>query len=111
MGAVQFSNITDLKRQAVEKKAYEFYENNDPGMKAFGEAVDKPPLTEKGYRLPNYAVRPTGETWFTPSNSDFNAAKPPQTVSDVGLPHDVRVPDDLDGFGNRVNGERFGGQH
>jgi hypothetical protein len=81
MGAVQFSEITDLKRQAVEKKAYEFYENNDPGMKAFGEAVDKPPLTEKGYRLPNYAVRPTGETWFTPSNSDFNAAQGPQTVS------------------------------
>lgn len=81
MPAVQFSNITDMKRQAVEKKAYEFYENNDPGMKAFGEAVDKPPLTEKGYRLPNYAVRPTGETWFTPSQSDFNAANPPQTVS------------------------------
>jgi hypothetical protein len=81
MPAVEFSNITDLKRQAVEKKAREFYENNDPGMKAFGKAVDKPPLTEKGYRLPNYSTRPSGETWFVPSNSDFNAAGPMQTVS------------------------------
>jgi hypothetical protein len=81
MGAVTFSEITDLKRQAVEKKSREFFENNDPGMRAFGKAVDKPALTEKGYRLPNYAVRPTGETWFVPSNSDFNAAQGPQTVS------------------------------
>lgn len=81
MPAVQFSNITDLKRQAVEKKVREFYENNNPGMKAFGKAVDKPQLTEKGYRLPNYSTRPSGETWFVPSNSDFNAAGPMQTVS------------------------------
>lgn len=81
MPAVEFSQITDLKRQAVEKKAREFYENNDPGYRAFGEAVDKPKLTEKGYRLPNYSRRPTGMTWFTPDNSDFNAATGPQTVS------------------------------
>lgn len=81
MPAVEFSNITDLKRQAVEKKAREFYENNDPGYRAFGEAVDKPPLTEKGYRLPNYVKRPTGMTWFTPDNSDFNTASGPQTTS------------------------------
>jgi len=81
MPAVEFNNITDLKRQAVEKKAREFYENNDPGMKAFGKAVDKPALTEKGYRLPNYSTRPSGETWFVPTNSDFNAAGPMQTVS------------------------------
>ena len=81
MPAVEFSNITDLKRQAVEKKAREFYENNDPGYRAFGEAVDKPKLTEKGYRLPNYVRRPTGMTWFTPDNSDFNSASGPQTTS------------------------------
>lgn len=81
MAAVQFSNITDLKRQAVEKDVRMFYENNDPGMKAFGKAVDKPKLTEKGYRLPDYARRPTGMTWFTPDNSDFNSANGPQTVS------------------------------
>jgi len=81
MGAVQFSEITDLKRQAVEKDVRMFYENNDPGMRAFGKAVDKPKLTEKGYRLPDYARRPTGMTWFTPDNSDFNQANGPQTVS------------------------------
>lgn len=81
MGAVQFSNVTDLKRQAVEKDVRMFYENNDPGMKAFGKAVDKPKITEKGYRLPDYARRPTGMTWFTPDNSDFNSANGPQTVS------------------------------
>jgi hypothetical protein len=81
MSAVQFSQVTDLKRQAVEKDVREFYENNDPGMRAFGKAVDKPQLTEKGYRLPNYARRPTGMTWFTPTNSDFNTANGPQTVS------------------------------
>lgn len=81
MAAVQFSSITDLKRQAVEKDVRMFYENNDPGMRAFGKAVDKPKLTEKGYRLPDYARRPTGMTWFTPDNSDFNAANGPQTVS------------------------------
>lgn len=81
MGAVAFNEITDLKRQAVERDAKMFFENNNPGMKAFGKAVDKPPLTEKGYRLPNYSVRPTGETWFSPTNSSFNAAQGPQTVS------------------------------
>jgi hypothetical protein len=81
MPAQEFSQITDLKRQAVEMKAREFYENNDPGMRAFGKAVDKPPLTEKGYRLPNYSVRPTGMTWFTPTNSDFNTAVGSQAVS------------------------------
>jgi hypothetical protein len=81
MGAVQFSQITDLKRQAVEKDVRMFYENNDPGMRAFGKAVDKPKLTSKGYRLPDYARRPTGMTWFTPDNSDFNQANGPQTVS------------------------------
>lgn len=81
MGAVVFSEITDLKRQAVEKDVRMFYENNDPGMKAFGKAVDKPKLTEKGYRLPDYSRRPTGMTWFTPDNSDFNSANGPQTVS------------------------------
>jgi len=81
MGAVQFDQITDLKRQAVEKDVRMFYENNDPGMRAFGKAVDKPKLTSKGYRLPDYARRPTGMTWFTPDNSDFNAANGPQTVS------------------------------
>ena len=48
MPAVTFSEITDLKRQAVEKDVRMFYENNDPGMRAFGKAVDKPQLTEKG---------------------------------------------------------------
>jgi hypothetical protein len=81
MGAVAFTNITDLKRQAVEKDVRMFYENNDPGMRAFGKAVDKPPLTEKGYRLPDYSRRPTGMTWFTSSASDFNQANGPQTVS------------------------------
>lgn len=81
MGAVLFNEITDLKRQAVEKDVRMFYENNDPGMRAFGKAVDKPKLTEKGYRLPDYARRPTGMTWFTPDNSDFNTANGPQTVS------------------------------
>ncbi len=81
MSAVAFSEITDLKRQAVEKDVRKFYENNDPGMRAFGKAVDKPQLTEKGYRLPDYSRRPTGMTWFTPSNSDFNQANGPQTVS------------------------------
>lgn len=81
MPAVEFSQITDLKRQAVEKDVREFYENNDPGMRAFGKAVDKPKITEKGYRLPDYSRRPTGMTWFTPDNSDFNAANGPQTVS------------------------------
>jgi hypothetical protein len=81
MGAVQFDQITDLKRQAVEKDVRMFYENNDPGMRAFGKAVDKPKLTSKGYRLPDYARRPTGMTWFTPDNSDFNQANGPQTVS------------------------------
>ena len=81
MAAVLFSQITDLKRQAVEKDVRMFYENNDPGMRAFGKAVDKPKLTEKGYRLPDYSRRPTGMTWFTPDNSDFNTANGPQTVS------------------------------
>jgi hypothetical protein len=81
MPAVEFSQITDLKRQAVEKDVRQFYENNDPGMRAFGKAVDKPKITEKGYRLPDYARRPTGMTWFTPDNSDFNQANGPQTVS------------------------------
>ena len=81
MPAVEFSQITDLKRQAVEKDVRHFYENNDPGLRAFGKAVDKPKLTEKGYRLPDYSRRPTGMTWFTPDNSDFNAANGPQTVS------------------------------
>ena len=81
MGALPFSNITDLKRQQVEKDVRMFYENNDPGMRAFGKAVDKPKITSKGYRLPDYARRPTGMTWFTPDNSDFNQANGPQTVS------------------------------
>ncbi len=81
MGAVLFPEVTDFKRQAVETDVRKFYENNDPGMRAFGKAVDKPQLTEKGYRLPDYARRPTGMTWFTPFNSDFNQANGPQTVS------------------------------
>lgn len=81
MGAVQFDQITDLKRQAVEKDVRMFYENNDPGMRAFKKVVVTKPLTSKGIRLPDYARRPTGMTWFTPDNSDFNAANGPQTVS------------------------------
>lgn len=81
MATVGFENITDLKRQAVEKDVKKFFENNTPGLSAFKRVVEKPPLTEKGYRLPNYAQRPGGDTWFTPSQSDFNAAVSPQTVS------------------------------
>src|ERR1043165_1677295 len=81
MGAVQFDQVTDFKRQAVEDDVRKFYENNDPGMKAFGKAVGKKVLTSKGYRLPDYARRPTGYTAFTPDNSDFNQANGPQSVS------------------------------
>lgn len=81
MGAVQFNEITDLKRQAVEKDVRKFYENNDPGMRAFKKVVVDKPITSKGIRLPDYARRPTGMTWFTPDNSDFNQANGPQTVS------------------------------
>lgn len=81
MPAVEFSQITDMKRQAVEKKVRQFYEDNNPGMKAFGKATEKGVLTEKGYRLPDYAQRPIGATWFTPSQSDFNTATGGQTVS------------------------------
>lgn len=81
MANVEFSNITDMKRQAVEKDVKKFFENNTPGLSAFKRVVDKPQLTEKGYRLPNYSQRPGGDTWFTPSQSDFNAAVPMQTAS------------------------------
>lgn len=81
MPAVEFSQITDMKRQAVEKKVREFFENNNPGMKAFGKQVETGPLTEKGVRLPDYADRPVGETWFSPQQSDFNAATGTQTAS------------------------------
>lgn len=81
MANTDFSNLTDMKRQAVEMKAREFFENNTPGYSAFEKAADKGPLTEKGYRIPYYSQRPGGHTLFAPSNSDFNAAVPPQTVS------------------------------
>lgn len=81
MATQDFSGITDLKRQAVEKDVKKFFENNTPGLSAFKRVVDKPPLTEKGYRLPNYSQRPGGDTWFTPSQSDFNAAVSMQTTS------------------------------
>lgn len=81
MANVAFSNLTDLQRQAVEKEARDLFENNTPGYSAFEKKVEKPKFGEKGYRIPYYSQRPGGHTWFVPSQSDFNAAVPPQTVS------------------------------
>lgn len=81
MANVAFGNLTDLQRQAVEMEARDLFENNTPGYSAFEKKVEKPKFGEKGYRIPYYSQRPGGHTWFVPSQSDFNAAVPPQTVS------------------------------
>jgi len=81
MANVAFSNLTDLERQAVEKEARDLFENNTPGWSAFQKGTEKPAFGEKGIRIPYYSQRPGGHTWYVPSQSDFNAAVPLQTVS------------------------------
>lgn len=92
MANVDFSNLSDLKRQDVEMMVRSFFENNAPGYNALEKDVEKREVTEKGIRLPYYSRRPGGHTGWVPSNSSFNAAVPPQTQSMFVYPVGYALP-------------------
>lgn len=91
-GEVQFQNVSDFFRQAVESEVRTFFENNAPGYNAFRKATPTEPITEKGYRIPYYSRRPGGHTAWIPSASDFNAAVPPQSQSMWVYPTGYALP-------------------
>ena len=92
MAEVQFQNISDFFRQAVEPEVRTFFENNAPGYNAFRKATPTEPITEKGYRIPYYSRRAGGHTAWIPSASDFNAAVPPQSQSMWVYPTGYALP-------------------
>ena len=92
MPNVAFENMQDFRRQAVDTQVRSFFENNAPGYNAFEKAVDKKPITDKGYRIPYYSQRPGGHTGFVPSSSDFNAAIPFQSQSMYVYPVSYALP-------------------
>lgn len=105
-GEVQFQNVSDFFRQAVESEVRTFFENNAPGYNAFRKAVPTEPITEKGYRLPYYSRRPGGHTAWIPSASEFNAAVPPQSQSMWVYPVGYALPIIL--TGTTIRGFRRG---
>lgn len=92
MANVDFTNVTDLKREQVDTMVRMYFENNAPGYNAFRKATETYELTEKGFRIPMYVERPGGHTAFLPSASDFNAAKSPQTQSMYVFPTHYALP-------------------
>lgn len=92
MANVDFTNISDLKREAVDTMARTYFENFAPGYNAFKKAVDTAELTDKGFRIPMWTNRPGGHTAFLPSSSDFNAAIAPQTQSMYVYPTRYALP-------------------
>ena len=92
MANVDFTNITDLKREAVDTMARQYFENHAPGYNAFRKATETNELTDKGYRIPMWTNKPGGHTAFLPSSSDFNAATPPQTQSMYVFPTHYALP-------------------
>lgn len=105
-GEVQFQNVSDFFRQAVETEVRSFFENNAPGYNAFRKMVPTEPITEKGYRMPYYSRRPGGHTAWIPSASDFNAAVPPQSQSMWVYPVGYALPIVL--AGTTIRGFRRG---
>lgn len=92
MANVDFTNITDIKREQVDTMVRQYFENNAPGYNAFRKAAETYELTEKGYRIPMWTEKPGGHTAFLPSASDFNAAKPPQSQSMYVFPTHYALP-------------------
>lgn len=92
MAAVDFSNLTDLKKQDVADFVQAFFENNAPGWNAFQEKAKDMEITEKGFRLPYFSRRPGGHGGFIPSDSSFNAAVSPQTQSMYVMPTAYALP-------------------
>lgn len=92
MANVDFSNVADLKREAVDTMVRTYFENNAPGYNAFRKATETSEITEKGYRIPMWVNRPGGHTAFLPSASDFNAAVAPQSQSMYIFPTHYALP-------------------
>lgn len=92
MAAVEFQNVQDLRRQAVDTQVRTFFENNAPGYNAFKKNTEITEVTEKGYRIPYFSRRPGGHTGWIPSSSDFNAAVSPQTQSMYVFPVGYALP-------------------
>jgi hypothetical protein len=92
MANVDFQNIADLKREAVDSMVRTYFENNAPGYNAFRKASETHELTDKGYRIGMWTNRPGGHTAFVPSASDFNAAVPPQSQSMYIFPTHYALP-------------------
>lgn len=92
MANVDFSNITDIKREQVDTMVRQYFENNAPGYNAFRKATETYELTEKGFRIPMWVEKPGGHTAFLPSASDFNTAKSPQSQSMYVFPTHYALP-------------------
>lgn len=92
MANVDFTNITDIKREQVDTMVRQYFENKAPGYNAFRKAVDTYQLTEKGFRIPMWTEKPGGHTAFLPSASDFNTAKSPQSQSMYVFPTHYALP-------------------
>ncbi len=92
MANVDFTNVSDLKREAVGTMVRTYFENNAPGYNAFRKSTRTQELTEKGYRIPMWTGRPGGHTAFLPSSSDFNAAVAPQSQSMFVFPTHYALP-------------------
>jgi hypothetical protein len=78
---VDFANVGDGFRQAVDSQIRMYFENNAPGYNAFKKSTTTKPITQKGYRISTWTERPGGHTGYVPSASSFNRAKAPQTES------------------------------
>jgi len=92
MANVDFTNIGDLKREDVDPRVRQYFENHAPGYNSFKKQTATHELTDKGYRIAMYVQRPGGHTAFLPSASDFNAAVSPQTQSMYIFPTHYALP-------------------
>lgn len=92
MGNVDFANVGDGFRQAVDTQIRMYFENNAPGYNSFRKSTETKPITQKGFRIPVWTERPGGHTGYVPSNSSFNAAKPPQQESMWVFPVPYALP-------------------
>lgn len=77
MATGQFNNVQDFFIQQTSRVAPMLFENIATSFN-FLKKSDKT-ITDKGMKIPLWANRPGGGTWFTPTASDFNLSVPPQS--------------------------------
>jgi len=86
----QFNNVQDFFIQATSRVAPKLFENNAVSYNFLKKSSKQ--ITDKGWKIPLWATRPGGDTWFVPNASDFNQAVSPQSQAMYVYPTYYALP-------------------